>query len=60
MTKTISIKEFSKLSGFPQHTCYQLVKRDDFPARKIGKSWRILKSEVDKWLLNYFKEGRES
>ena len=56
--KTMDIKEFSKLTGFPLTACYELVKRSDFPSRKVGKSWRILKSEVDQWLINYFNEEK--
>jgi excisionase family DNA binding protein len=36
-----SVKEAARISGLPRNTIYRACARGDFPARKMGKDWRI-------------------
>lgn len=45
--------DFLKVSST---TVYQLVRTGDLPARKVGREWRFLKSQ----LVEYLKQGGDS
>jgi len=50
---TMTIEEVSDLTGFKLNQCYQLMKVEDIPAKKIGKEWKILRSQFPGWFENY-------
>jgi len=42
--------QVSKLLKLHQRTIYKLVRNGTIPGRRVGKSWRFLKSEIMKFL----------
>lgn len=50
--KTMTVKEFSQQYGIGISKCYEIVHAKGFPAVKFGKRIVIIRSEVDKWLVN--------
>jgi len=52
---TMTIEEVSELTGFKLNQCYQLMKVGDIPAKKIGKEWKILRSQFPIWFEQYMK-----
>ena len=50
--------ELSDYLKISVHTLYKLSQNGDIPGRKIGKQWRYIKKEIDKWLrghLGYYE-----
>lgn len=45
-----SLKEASSYLSISEQTLYRYIKNKNFPARKIGKQWRIHKDSLDSWL----------
>lgn len=50
--KFLTVKETSEYLNIPLSSVYILVKSKEFPSLKIGKSWRVSKDQLDKWVLN--------
>lgn len=53
----ITMEELSEYLRISVHTLYKLSQKGKLPGRKIGKQWRYVKTEIDKWLrgnLGYF------
>lgn len=49
--KTVyTVKEIREILRIGKNQAYALVKRDDFPAKKIGNDYRIPKKAFEKWL----------
>ena len=44
-----SIKEVQQMLKISKNTAYELFRRDDFPALKVGGQYRISKDEFKKW-----------
>jgi len=44
----LTVGQVSKLLKLHQRT-YKLVRNGTIPGRRVGKSWRFLKSEIIKW-----------
>lgn len=47
----LTVKELQKYMKISKNTAYELCKRCDFPAVKVGNAVRIPKEELDKWLV---------
>ena len=45
----LAVGQVSKLLKLHQRTIYKLVRSGTIPGRRVGKSWRFLKSEIIKW-----------
>lgn len=52
MNEILTIKELKEILKISRSKAYELVKMKDFPIIKIGKSIRINKDELFKWLQN--------
>lgn len=50
MNDLITVTEMASLLKISRSKAYSLVKEPDFPIIKIGKSIRIIKNELFKWL----------
>lgn len=50
MSDLLTVVEMAKLLKISRSKAYSLTKEKDFPIIKIGKSIRILKNELYKWL----------
>ena len=48
--KVLTVKELCEYLKLSEKTVLNLLNSGDIPGRKVGGSWRILKSEVDKYL----------
>lgn len=49
-----TMEELSDYLKLSVHTLYKLSQKGEIPARKIGKQWRYIKMEIDKWLSGRF------
>lgn len=57
VTKEImNLKEVAKYLGLNERTVYNLVRRCEIPATKIGRQWRVKKENLDEM----FKEERKT
>lgn len=57
--KAYSVTEMAKVLGIGRDKAYNLVRRDDFPAIKVGTSYIIPVVNLNLWLLNAGKERLE-
>lgn len=48
----LTIHQAAAFLQIPVRTVYGLVQCTDFPARKIGKRWRIDEEKLHQWFLN--------
>ena len=46
----ISIDEAAQYLGIKPVTLRNWIKKTDIPTRKIGKQWKIKRSELDEWV----------
>lgn len=46
----LTFKEAEKYLKVPRSTLYKLLQEGRLPARKVGRHWRFVKSELDDWL----------
>lgn len=47
---TLSVDEAAALLGISKPTCYQLVRRADFPAFKIGNRTLVNRRLLEQWI----------
>ena len=47
----MTIKEIAKYLKINEKTIYNLIKKKEIPAFKVGGNWRFKKSLIDKWIL---------
>jgi len=52
MSDLLTVLDMAKLLKISRSKAYALVKEKNFPVIKIGKSIRITKKELYKWLYN--------
>lgn len=53
MTENVlNIRETADYLRIPTSSAYILAQSGRIPARKVGKHWRILKTELDRYLAN--------
>lgn len=50
MDEFYTIAEIQKLLKIGKNQAYNLCKRDDFPAVRVGLVWRVPKREFEKWV----------
>ncbi|MEM2983336.1 MAG: helix-turn-helix domain-containing protein, partial [Candidatus Bathyarchaeia archaeon] len=55
MKRTLTSDEVCQFLRISRQKFYRLVKKGEFPARKVGSEWRILKDD----LRAYIKGGRK-
>ncbi len=53
--EVMTLEELAKFLKIGETTLYQLTRSGELPARKVGREWRYLKSEIIAWL----KKGGE-
>jgi excisionase family DNA binding protein len=53
----LTVKELCDYLKLTKKTVLRLLNTGEIPGRKIGGSWRILKSELDKYLKGELKES---
>jgi len=46
----MTIKEVAKYLKMNEKTIYNLIKKKEIPAFKVGGNWRFKKSIIDKWI----------
>lgn len=50
--EVMTVKELCDYLRLTKMTVLKLLNEGQIPARKVGGSWRILKSEIEKFLKN--------
>ncbi len=50
MPQLMTTKQVSDYLQMCKETVYELIKKGDLPAVKIGKQWRFKAEEIDAWL----------
>ena len=48
--ETLTVAEVAEILKLGPRTIYKLAKKRIIPARRVGKEWRILRSELIKYL----------
>ena len=48
--ETLTVAEVSEILKLGPRTIYKLAKKRIIPARRVGKEWRFLRSELIKYL----------
>jgi excisionase family DNA binding protein len=48
--RVFNVEQACKYLQTTRITLYKLINEGKIPAAKVGRSWRILKSEIDKYL----------
>jgi excisionase family DNA binding protein len=56
MKEIMNLKEVARYLGLNERTVYNLVKRGEIPASKIGRQWRVKKDNLD----GMFKNKKET
>ena len=54
--EVLTIKEASKYLKTAPRTLYRHIREHNIPAFKLGREWRFIKSELDKWLMKKVQE----
>jgi DNA binding domain, excisionase family len=52
----LTAKEASRYLKISPRTLYRHIKEHQIPALKLGREWRFIKSELDKWLIKKIQE----
>lgn len=50
LDELLSIEDLCDYLGISRTTAYELVKQDDFPAFKLGSSWKIPAPQFKQWI----------
>lgn len=56
----MTIKEAAAYLKMSQPMLYVLARSQEFPAIKVGNSWRVIKKELDKWIERQYSEKPEN
>jgi excisionase family DNA binding protein len=56
LEEVLTIKEASKYLKVAPRTLYRHIREHNIPAFKLGREWRFIKSELDKWLIKKIQE----
>lgn len=43
-------KDVQEMLGISKHTVYQLFRRKDFPAKRVGNRWFVSLKAFERWL----------
>ena len=46
----MTVAQTAEYLQMPVSTIYELVRHCEFPALKIGKSWRVVRKDLDEWM----------
>lgn len=46
----LSVSETARILGISRPTVYQLLRRSDFPAFRIGSRWLVSRSGLEAWV----------
>ena len=46
----MTLREVAEYLGCSKFTVYNLVKHGEFPAFRLGRDWRLRRSDIDKWI----------
>ena len=46
----LSVDELASYLGIKRDTVYKWIARRSLPAHKVGRLWKFLTSEVDRWV----------
>jgi excisionase family DNA binding protein len=49
--EVLTTKEASKYLKIAPRTLYRHIREHNIPAFKLGRDWRFIKSELDRWLM---------
>jgi excisionase family DNA binding protein len=55
----LTAKEASAYLKVVPRTLYRHIRKHQIPALKLGREWRFIKSELDKWLMRRLQESLE-
>ena len=55
----LTAKEASAYLKVVPRTLYCHIRKHQIPALKLGREWRFIKSELDKWLMRRLQESLE-
>ena len=50
MTNWLTLEEAAKYLKMGKSTLYDLARKGDIPAHKMGREWRFDAAELDEWL----------
>ena len=53
----LTTKEASAYLKIAPRTVYRYIKKHDLPAFKLGREWRFVRSELDKWIMRKIREN---
>jgi excisionase family DNA binding protein len=53
----LTAKEASKYLKISPRTLYRHIREHQIPAFKLGRKWRFIRSELDKWLMRKIQES---
>ena len=53
----VSVAEAAELLSLSPPTVYELMRRDDFPAFKLGKRTLVSRQGLEKWVQNQLSQG---
>ena len=48
--EVLTVEQVAEYLQMPVQTVRQHLRTGELPGRKIGKTWRVLRSELDAWL----------
>jgi excisionase family DNA binding protein len=55
-TEIMTVREAAQFLRVSRNTLYRCLKQGDLPGRRIGREWRLLKSELIRWMRSYSTE----
>jgi excisionase family DNA binding protein len=55
----LTAKEACEYLKVAPRTLYRHIREHQIPALKLGREWRFIKSELDKWLMKKVQESLE-
>ena len=56
LEEVLTSKEASEYLKIAPRTLYRHIRGHNIPAFKLGREWRFVKSELDKWLIKQVQE----
>lgn len=59
MKLMLNLKETAEVLGLGINKVQELVRREDFPAMKVGKTWRVSSDGLAEWVREKTKERAE-
>ena len=54
--EVLTTKETSKYLKIAPRTLYRHIREHNIPAFKLGREWRFIKSELNRWLMKKVQE----